>query len=143
MAAADALSVQVMHKVAQLGSRCVGNCPGRVAEGGDGEAESPQVAPPDDVFAGTRERSAGRGRCGSRSPPSGRSGGRVRQLARCAQIRLEPGASAHVRSHAYRSAYMPRTAFTGRDLTRIVGRVEVEGLVGTSPEELGAGLPYG
>jgi hypothetical protein len=168
MAAADALSVQVMHKVAQLGSRCVGNCPGRVAEGGDGQAESAQVAPPDDVFAGTREqRSVGSGRptgsrsphpgvrrppvtavesagalvesqhavpeesrtgvpvlpawsgrscparrarrrsprpagacppsCGCRSPPSGRSGGTVRQLARCARIRLEPGASAHVR----------------------------------------------
>ncbi|MEV0227016.1 hypothetical protein [Streptomyces sp. NPDC050704] len=46
-------------------------------------------------------------------------------------------------SHAYRSACMPRTAFTGRDLTQIVGRVEVEGLVGTSPDDLGAGLPYG
>ncbi|WP_257785179.1 hypothetical protein [Streptomyces lincolnensis] len=31
MAAADALSVQVMRKVAQLGSRCVGKRPGRVA----------------------------------------------------------------------------------------------------------------
>ncbi|AGP51851.1 hypothetical protein M271_01070 [Streptomyces rapamycinicus NRRL 5491] len=35
-----------------------------------------------------------------------------------------------------------RTAFAGRDLTQIVGRVEVEGLVGTSPDEPGPGLPY-
>ena len=40
-------------------------------------------------------------------------------------------------------ACMPRTVFTGRDLTQIVGRVEAQGLVGTSPDELGAGLPYG
>lgn len=236
MAAADALSVQVIprrqspvppmpgrvdallaettevDKVAQLGSRCVGNCPGRVAEGGDGQAESPQVAPPDDVFAGTRERSADRGRptwsrsphpgvrqppvtavesaavlvesqhavgggvpdrgphaaglvrafipgqegavaiapagacppsCGCRSPPSGRSGRTVRQLARCAQVRLEPAQARTYGSHACRSACMPRTVFTGRDLTQIVGRVEAQGLVGTSPDELGAGLPYG
>jgi len=213
MAGADALSVQVVHKVAQLGSRCVGNCPGRVAEGGDEQAESPQVAPPGDVFAGTRERSAGRGRPtwsrsphpGVRQPPatavqsagvlvesqhavpeesrtgvpvlpawSGRSC-RARRARRRSPGRPEPAhqaAGADPRrpggragqcgswpaaprygwnraqartygSHVYRSACMPRTAFTGRDLTRIVGRVEVEGPVGTSPDELGAGLPYG
>lgn len=166
MAAADALSVQVMHKVAQFGSRCVGNCPGRVAEGGDRQAESPQVVPPDDVFAGTRERSAGRGRPtwspsphpGVRRPPvtAVESAGvlvesqhAVPEESRTGVPVLAPRYGwdrAQARtygSHVYWSACMPRTAFTGRDLTRIVGRVEVEGPVGTSPDELGAGLPYG
>lgn len=80
---------------------------------------------------------------GCRSPPSGRSGRTVRQLARCAQVRLEPAQARTYGSHACRSACMPRTVFTGRDLTQIAGRVEAQGLVGTSPDELGAGLPYG
>lgn len=111
MAAADALSVQVMHKVAQLGNRRVGKCPGRAAEGGDGQAEGRA------------------GQCGSW--PAGPGHGWNRAQARTSG------------AHAYRSARMHRTAFTGRDLTQIVGRAEVEGLVGTSPDRLGAGLPYG
>jgi hypothetical protein len=67
----------------------------------------------------------------------GRSVRAVRQLARCAQVRLETGVTARVTGR--RACRW--TAFTGRDLTQIVGRVEVEGLVGTSPNELGAGLP--
>jgi hypothetical protein len=93
----DALAeATAVGKVARLGSRRVGNCPGRVAEGGDGQAESLRVAP------------------------------------------LEV-ASARVRV----GVHADRTAFTGRDLTHVVGRVETEGLVGTYPDELGAGLPYG
>src|SRR5687768_3848079 len=42
----------VVGKVARLGSRWVGNCPGCVAEGGDGQAESLQVAPLEVAFAG-------------------------------------------------------------------------------------------
>ncbi|MET8472155.1 glycoside hydrolase family 3 N-terminal domain-containing protein [Streptomyces sp. NPDC006422] len=56
----------------------------------------------------------------------------VRQLAGFQQVELAPGASARVsfRVHAY------RTAFTGRDLTRIVEPGEVEVQVGTSSQEL-------
>ena len=56
----------------------------------------------------------------------------VRQLAGFARVRLEPGAGADVefRVHA------DRTAFTGRDLTRIVEPGEVEVLVGTSAADL-------
>ncbi|WP_419992613.1 glycoside hydrolase family 3 N-terminal domain-containing protein [Streptomyces boninensis] len=56
----------------------------------------------------------------------------VRQLAGFAQVRLEPGASARVRF----SVHADRTAFTGRDLTRIVEPGDVEVLVGTSSDEL-------
>ncbi|WP_244320549.1 hypothetical protein [Streptomyces melanosporofaciens] len=58
-------------------------------------------------------------------------------MARFAQVRLEPGASARVRV----GVHADQTPFTGRELTQIVGRAEVEGLVGTSPDGLGAGLP--
>jgi beta-glucosidase len=56
----------------------------------------------------------------------------VRQLAGFARVHLEPGAAADVefRLHA------DRTAFTGRDLTRIVEPGEVEVLVGTSADDL-------
>ncbi|MEU8248835.1 glycoside hydrolase family 3 N-terminal domain-containing protein [Nonomuraea sp. NPDC048916] len=56
----------------------------------------------------------------------------VRQLTGFARIRLEPGASTEVsfRVHA------DRTAFTGRDLRRIVEPGEVEVLVGTSATDL-------
>ncbi|WP_217134842.1 hypothetical protein [Streptomyces sp. AC558_RSS880] len=187
MAAADTLSAQVMPrrpgpvppmpdrvdallaeatvagKVARLGSRWVGNCPGRVAEGGDGRAESLQVAPLEVAFAGVtgafrRKRSPHMvsvtspgctAAAGDRGLPTElwvripcrpeRSGRTVRQLARCAQVRLEPVASARVRV----GAHADRTVFTGRDLTHVVGRVEAEGPVGAYPDELGAGLPYG
>ncbi|MFE2183854.1 fibronectin type III-like domain-contianing protein [Streptomyces sp. NPDC059455] len=76
---------------------------------------------------------------GCRPPPSGRSARTVRQLARFAQVRLESGASTRI----WVGVHADRTAFTGRDLTQIVGRVEGDGLVGTSPDGLGAGLPYG
>jgi len=56
----------------------------------------------------------------------------VRQLAGFAKVRLEPGASARVRFHVHAD----RTAFTGRDLRRIVEPGEVEVLVGTSSTEL-------
>ncbi|PGH47275.1 glycoside hydrolase family 3 N-terminal domain-containing protein [Streptomyces sp. Ru87] len=56
----------------------------------------------------------------------------VRQLAGFAQVRLEPGASARVRFHVHAD----RTAFTGRDLRRIVEPGETEVLVGTSSAEL-------
>ncbi|MER5438769.1 glycoside hydrolase family 3 N-terminal domain-containing protein [Streptomyces sp. NPDC002790] len=56
----------------------------------------------------------------------------VRQLTGFTQVDLDPGASARVnfRVHA------DRTAFTGRDLTRIVEPGEVDVQVGTSSQEL-------
>ncbi|NGN67783.1 glycosyl hydrolase [Streptomyces sp. A7024] len=56
----------------------------------------------------------------------------ARQLAGFAPVRLEPGASTRVefRVHA------DRTAFTGRDLRRIVEPGEVEAFVGTSSADL-------
>ncbi|MFF0326378.1 glycoside hydrolase family 3 N-terminal domain-containing protein [Nonomuraea angiospora] len=56
----------------------------------------------------------------------------VRQLTGFARVRLEPGASARVtfRVHA------DRTAFTGRDLRRIVEPGDIEVLVGTSAADL-------
>jgi hypothetical protein len=56
----------------------------------------------------------------------------VRQLTGFAKVWLEPGASARVRFHVHAD----RTAFTGRDLLRIVEPGEVELLVGTSSTEL-------
>lgn len=56
----------------------------------------------------------------------------VRQLAGFAQVPLEPGASARVRFHVHAD----RTAFTGRDLRRIVEPGEVEVFVGTSSADL-------
>ncbi|MEV0592879.1 glycoside hydrolase family 3 N-terminal domain-containing protein [Nonomuraea cavernae] len=56
----------------------------------------------------------------------------VRQLTGFARVRLEPGASTEVsfRVHA------DRTAFTGRDLRRIVEPGDIEVLVGTSAADL-------
>ncbi|MET8992968.1 glycoside hydrolase family 3 C-terminal domain-containing protein, partial [Nonomuraea wenchangensis] len=56
----------------------------------------------------------------------------VRQLTGFARVRLEPGAAARVtfRVHA------DRTAFTGRDLRRIVEPGDIEVLVGTSAADL-------
>ncbi|MFF0726006.1 glycoside hydrolase family 3 N-terminal domain-containing protein [Streptomyces sp. NPDC004134] len=56
----------------------------------------------------------------------------ARQLAGFAQVRLEPGASARVRFHVHAD----RTAFTGRDLRRIVEPGKVEVLLGTSAADL-------
>lgn len=56
----------------------------------------------------------------------------VRQLTGFAKVWLEPGASARVRFHVHAD----RTAFTGRDLLRIVEPGEFELLVGTSSTEL-------
>jgi beta-glucosidase-like glycosyl hydrolase len=56
----------------------------------------------------------------------------VRQLAGFAAVRLEPGASARVRF----GLHADRTAFTGRDLRRIVEPGEVEVQVGTSSVDL-------
>jgi hypothetical protein len=56
----------------------------------------------------------------------------VRQLAGFAKVWLEPGESARVRFQVHAD----RTAFTGRDLRRIVEPGEVEVLVGTSSTEL-------
>jgi beta-glucosidase-like glycosyl hydrolase len=56
----------------------------------------------------------------------------VRQLTGFAKVWLEPGESARVRFHVHAD----RTAFTGRDLRRIVEPGEVEVLVGTSSTEL-------
>jgi beta-glucosidase-like glycosyl hydrolase len=55
----------------------------------------------------------------------------VRQLIGFARIRLEPGESVRARFHVHAE----RTAFTGRDLHRIVEPGEVEVLVGTSSAE--------
>jgi hypothetical protein len=63
----DALPAEmtVVGKVAQLGSRWVGNCLGRVTEGGDGQAGSLQVA----LWRVHRTRShADRRRCRGRGP---------------------------------------------------------------------------
>lgn len=56
----------------------------------------------------------------------------VRQLIGFARVRLEPGDSARVRFHVHAD----RTAFTGRDLRRIVEPGEIELLVGTSSADL-------
>jgi beta-glucosidase-like glycosyl hydrolase len=56
----------------------------------------------------------------------------VRQLAGFARVALAPGASADVRFRVHAD----RTAFTGRDLRRIVEPGEVEVLVGTSATDL-------
>jgi len=56
----------------------------------------------------------------------------VRQLTGFAAVRLEPGASARVRFHVHAD----RTAFTGRDLRRIVEPGDIEVLVGTSSIDL-------
>ncbi|WP_336207273.1 glycoside hydrolase family 3 N-terminal domain-containing protein [Nonomuraea sp. LPB2021202275-12-8] len=56
----------------------------------------------------------------------------VRQLTGFARVELEPGASADVRFHVHAD----RTAFTGRDLRRIVEPGDVEVLVGTSAADL-------
>jgi beta-glucosidase len=56
----------------------------------------------------------------------------VKQLAGFARASLEPGAATDVTFHLHAD----RTAFTGRDLTRIVEPGDVEVYVGTSAEEL-------
>jgi hypothetical protein len=56
----------------------------------------------------------------------------VRQLIGFARVRLEPGESARVRFHVHAD----RTAFTGRDLHRIVEPGEIELLAGTSSADL-------
>ncbi|HET6753869.1 MAG TPA: fibronectin type III-like domain-contianing protein, partial [Jiangellaceae bacterium] len=56
----------------------------------------------------------------------------VRQLAGFARIRLEPATAVRVRFHVHAD----RTAFTGRELKRIVEPGEVEVLVGTSAADL-------
>jgi Fibronectin type III-like domain len=56
----------------------------------------------------------------------------VRQLTGFAKVRLEPGESARVRFQVHAD----RTAFTGRDLRRVVEPGEVEVLVGTSSTDL-------
>ncbi|MGW0809288.1 glycoside hydrolase family 3 N-terminal domain-containing protein [Nonomuraea sp. NPDC002799] len=56
----------------------------------------------------------------------------VRQLAGFARVRLEPGESADVRFHVHAD----RTAFTGRDLLRIVEPGEIEVYAGTSAADL-------
>ena len=56
----------------------------------------------------------------------------VRQLAGFARVPLEPGAAADVRFRVHAD----RTAFTGRDLRRIVEPGEIEVLVGTSAADL-------
>jgi beta-glucosidase-like glycosyl hydrolase len=56
----------------------------------------------------------------------------VRQLTGFAKVRLEPGASARVRF----DVHADRTAFTGRDLRRIVEPGELEVLAGTSSADL-------
>jgi beta-glucosidase len=56
----------------------------------------------------------------------------VRQLAGFARVRLEPGEDVMVRFRVHAD----RTAFTGRDLTRIVEPGDIEVLVGTSAADL-------
>ncbi|GAA2210787.1 glycoside hydrolase family 3 N-terminal domain-containing protein [Nonomuraea monospora] len=56
----------------------------------------------------------------------------VRQLTGYARVRLEPGESADVRFHVHAD----RTAFTGRDLRRVVEPGEIEVFAGTSAAEL-------
>jgi beta-glucosidase len=56
----------------------------------------------------------------------------VKQLVGYARVTLEPGAEAGVRF----AVHADRTAFTGRDLQRIVEPGEIEVFVGTSAEDL-------
>src|SRR5690606_29371141 len=56
----------------------------------------------------------------------------VRQLAGFARVRLEPGEAADVRFHVHAD----RTAFTGRDLKRIVEPGDIEVFAGTSARDL-------
>jgi beta-glucosidase-like glycosyl hydrolase len=56
----------------------------------------------------------------------------VRQLTGFARVRLEPGETTDVRF----LVHADRTAFTGRDLTRVVEPGELDVLVGTSAEDL-------
>ncbi|UBU17615.1 glycoside hydrolase family 3 N-terminal domain-containing protein [Nonomuraea gerenzanensis] len=56
----------------------------------------------------------------------------VRQLTGYARVRLEPGQSAEVSFHVHAD----RTAFTGRDLRRVVEPGDVEVLAGTSAADL-------
>ncbi|WP_256862563.1 fibronectin type III-like domain-contianing protein [Microbispora sp. GKU 823] len=56
----------------------------------------------------------------------------VRQLAGFARVRLEPGESAR----ATFAVHADRTAFTGRDLRRIVEPGDIEVFVGTSASDL-------
>jgi beta-glucosidase len=56
----------------------------------------------------------------------------VKQLTGFARVRLEPGASTEVRFHVHAD----RTAFTSRDLRRIVEPGDLEVLVGTSAADL-------
>ncbi|HEY4024297.1 MAG TPA: glycoside hydrolase family 3 N-terminal domain-containing protein [Pseudonocardiaceae bacterium] len=56
----------------------------------------------------------------------------VRQLIGFARVRLEPGEGVQVRFHLHAD----RTAFTGRDLRRIVEPGEIELLVGTSSADV-------
>ncbi len=56
----------------------------------------------------------------------------VRQLTGFARVHLDPGAAADVQF----TVHADRTAFTGRDLTRIVEPGELEVLVGTSAADL-------
>ena len=56
----------------------------------------------------------------------------VRQLVGFARVALEPGAAVDVTFHVHAD----RTAFTGRDLTRVVEPGDVEVLVGTSASDL-------
>jgi beta-glucosidase len=56
----------------------------------------------------------------------------VRQLTGFLRVRLDPGAAADVRF----TVHADRTAFTGRDLRRIVEPGDVDVLVGTSAADL-------
>ncbi len=56
----------------------------------------------------------------------------VKQLVGFARVSLEPGAAADVTFHVHAD----RTAFTGRDLTRVVEPGDIEVLVGTSAADL-------
>ena len=56
----------------------------------------------------------------------------VKQLVGFARLALEPGAAADVTFHVHAD----RTAFTARDLTRVVEPGDVEVLVGTSASDL-------
>jgi hypothetical protein len=56
----------------------------------------------------------------------------VRQLTGFARVHLDPAAAADVRF----TVHADRTAFTGRDLRRIVEPGELEVLVGTSAADL-------
>jgi hypothetical protein len=56
----------------------------------------------------------------------------VRQLAGFTRVRLEPGAAVQVQFRVHAD----RTAFTGRDLQRVVEPGDIEVLVGTSAADL-------